>query len=420
MSSSRTDSESRNKYIDIAIKILCIFIAFFMWIYVMLVESPEYEQVFSHITVELLNTDSLVADKALAIYNGYGTMIDITLSGKKSVVSNIKESDIVATADVSSIANTSGRYTCKISVDVPAGCKLVDMSQDTISVYIDKADMKSVDLGEQIDNMNLPEGCFTGAIEFSLDKITVTGPAITLNNVSRAVVSLDMTGITKTTDFTKSVYLVDSRGERIESPYIDYYPKEVSVTVPVMKTVFVPLNVYFKHNFLGSGNTDVVLNPETVEVTGDAEIINAGRLIEAIEIDEKTEFKNNKCNKIVTLNAVDGVELSNSKTEVTAIINSSITTKDVVVPGENIVDTGGLPGVDYTWDKTSVTVTVMGEESVIADLDGEDITLVIDMSPYSDSNIGVVSVKANVVINSADRNKIIETGAYAINVRFLD
>jgi len=133
LASEYSEAEAKKqKRSSVAVKILCIFVAFCMWIYVMSVESPEFEQTFSHIAVELVGTEELV-DKGLAIYNGYGTMIDVTLSGKKSVVSKLTEKDIVATVNVGNITDQSNRYVCRISVDVPAGCKLVGMSQDTIS-----------------------------------------------------------------------------------------------------------------------------------------------------------------------------------------------------------------------------------------------------------------------------------------------
>ena len=122
-------TQHRSHGSDLAAKILCTLAAFFLWIYVMSVESPEYEQIFSHLTVELAGTDAL-ADKNLAVYSGYGTMIDVTLSGKKSTLSKYTEKDIPVTADLSSLFSDSssvtagGRYSVKVKVDVPSGCKL--------------------------------------------------------------------------------------------------------------------------------------------------------------------------------------------------------------------------------------------------------------------------------------------------------
>ena len=207
---------------NVAVKILCVFAAFCLWIYVMTVESPEYEQTFGNVTVELINTDSLVSDSGLMLYSGYGNMVGVTVSGKKSIVSKLSDSDIVVTADVGKITGGSGRYDCKLSVDVPAGCKLISLSQETISVYVDTASTASVKLTEKRDNTNLPEGCYVGAIDFPVDMITVEGPEKIVSRIAEARFDNDMNGITKSVTVTQRVYLVDAYGNKIESPYVKY------------------------------------------------------------------------------------------------------------------------------------------------------------------------------------------------------
>lgn len=413
----KNNNENQGSHSNVIVKILCVVTAFILWIYVMAVESPEYETTFSHIVVQLENADELVSEKNLAIYNGYGTMIDVTLSGKKSVVSQIKDEDIVATADVSSVASV-GRYNCKIRIDVPAGCQLVGMSQETISVYADKSEQIAIDLTEQRENTKLPDGCYTGAIEFPVDKISVTGPSNVLSRIEYAVVNLDLSGIVSTTTVTQKVRLMSKDGTEITSPYIDYYPKEITVTIPILKTVTVPVEAYFKYGFLNSDKASVTITPASVDITGDPSVIDQGNLIELVEIDEKLDFTDGICEKSVTLDPVEGVSLSTSSVEVTAEIDRSIKTRQITVPGSNIEDTGAKEDVKYTWDKSTVTVTIMGEIDKISKITADDITLVLDMSPYSETNTGTIRVRADVEIDSQYRDEIIEIGTYEINVTF--
>lgn len=420
MSEATQSKIKRAKHVDIFIKITCVAVAFIMWIYVMMVESPEYEETFSHITVDLINTDTLVTEQDLAIYNGYGTMIDVTISGKKSVISKLKESDIIATADVGTLAGEGGRYNCKISVDVPAGCQVVGMSQETVSVYLDKASQITLPLSERRENTNLPDGAFTGTIDFPVDNITVTGPSNVLSKVYNAVVVLDLSGITKTTTATEEVKLLDRNGNEINNPYIDYFPKRVTVEVPVYKTVTVNLNAYFKYGFLGFDNTTVTIDPATVEVTGDAEIINRGNLIEPIELDEKLHFSGNRCYRPFDLKAVDGVELSTDTVTVTAIVDNNIRTMLITVPGGNIMDTGARPGVEYTYEREPVTIRLMGTKEALSAIDEQDIMLMIDMSPFSESNRGTAEVKAEIVIDSPYKDQLIEVGTYRVTVTFVN
>ncbi len=398
--------------------ILCLVAAFIMWIYVMAVESPEHEQIFSHLPVELTGTEVL-ADNELAVYSGYGTMIDVTLSGKKSVVSRLSERDIVVTADLKNITD-GGRYTLKVAVDVPAGCKLAGMSQNTISVYVDQAMTISVDLTERRINTNLPEGCYTGTVDFPVDKITVTGPRNVLSRVDGAEVTLDLADVTRTTNVSAPVILVNAKGEALSSPYIDYSPTTVSVTVPVYKSVTVPVRVGFRYGYLNSENTEITVTPATVEATGDPDVIDRGSPLDSVILDEKTEFENGRLTKTVNLNAAEGVTLSATQAEITAVIDPSIKTREFLIPGSNIFDTGAKEGVNYTWDRTAVPVVLMGPVDVLAKIEVDDISLVFDMSPYNDSNTGTIRVRAEVGVDSLWRDEVFPVGVYEINVTFTD
>lgn len=413
-----TGSEKGHFSVDIIAKILCVFAAFCLWIYVMQVESPEYSETFSHVVVELINTEDLVSEKELAIYNGYGTMIDVTLSGKKSVISKLTDKDIIATADVSSVKEGGNRYDCKINVDVPAGCKLEGISQETISVYLDKATQVALDLVELRENANLPDDCYMGLIDFPVDKVTVNGPEKVVGNIDRAVVAVDLSGITSSTTVTQKIYLADKNGGRIDSPYVTYYPSEVTFNIPIFKKVDVPIEVEFKNGYLNSGNTYISVDPSSVEVTGDPKVIDAGNLISPVIIDEKTDFTGSVCKKNVYIKGVDGVTLNTAEAKVSIQINNSIKTRQITIPGKNIVDTGAKKGVEYTWNKSPVTVTVMGELYKITDLTPDDITLCLDMSPYTETNTGTIKVKAEVIIDSAYKNEIWEIGTYEIDVTF--
>ena len=229
---------------------------------------------------------------------------------------------------------------------------------------------------------------------------------------------IDLMGVTKTETMTREVYLVDKNGARIDSPYIDYYPREVSFEVPVIKSVTVPIDVDFKYDFLNYLNTEIRLSPSEIEVTGDPAVINRGNLIDPIEIDEKLDFKNLFYQATYKLNAKDGVTLSADEVTLNIQIDPSIKMREITVPGENIKDTGGKTGVNYTWDKSPVVVTIMGEIDKISQITPEDIELVIDMSPYSSSNRGTVKIKAEVVIDSELGDEIIEIGTYKVDVTF--
>lgn len=415
MAEKKTMSESTAKIKNAAVLCACIVVAFFMWVYVMTVDSPDYKEVFDGVTVQLTGTDAL-SEHDLAVFSGYGIKIDVTLAGKKSILSRIKKEELVVSADVSAV-ETAGRYNIKLMLDIPAGCKLVSLSQDTLAVYADVSAQKTVELYEYRENMSLPESCFTGEIVYPVDLVTVSGPLDVLARVEGAAVTLDMSDVTKTTKLTEKIYLIDSAGTLIESPYVDYFPKEITVEVPVLRTVTVPIEVEYKYGFLSYGNTIVNVIPEAVEVTGDSELIAKGGLVMPITVDERT-FDGGRYETIVTLEGADGVELSTNKAKIAIELAAGYTTKEFTIDEERIAAIGESDDIIYTWRKTPVTVTLLGHYSDLVEINADDLSLVFDVSSYSSSNTGTMRVRAEVVNDSETADRVFVVGQYFINVNF--
>ncbi len=423
-----TDEARKNTSLhrNIAPKIFCIFAAFCFWVYVMLVESPEYEQTFSLVPVNLINTDVLTEKNGLMIYSGYGNMVGVTLAGKKSVLSKIDADDLVVTADVSTISGESGRHPCEINVDVPSGCKLVNLSQETITVYVDVASYISVPIKVSYDNISLPSEYLMEAIELPFDSVTVEGPANMLNRVVGATHDADLSGIGASTTITREIYLIDEFGERIDSPYIKFSPQNITLDINIKKKVTVPIEIDFRMDFFDFTNTNTVVNPVTVTAKGDPSVIDGGNLIEKIVIDEKYDYTDMGDGRLTldatyTLKAADGVELDRSTVSVYSVTNESLRIRNITIPGKNVVDTGGQNGVEYTWDRDEpVTVKLIGSMEAITSIDAEDITLEFDMSGYSENNSGSKEISARVIIDSVYKNEILALGAYEVTVTFIN
>ena len=410
------ENRKGKKIKNIIALIVCLIIAFGMWVYVMNVDSPDHENVFDGVTVGITGTDSL-AEHNLAIFSGYGVKVDVTLAGRKSVVGDLTSDDIVVTADVKSV-ESSGRYNIKLNVDTPAGCKLVGISQDTISVYVDESGQITVDLSEQFENSALPEGCFTGDITLPVDKVTVSGPLSMLNKIDSAVVVLDMANVSKTTTLHERILLADAAGAEVESPYIDYFPRDIDVEIPVLRTVKVPIEVQFKNGFLNYDNTTVSVNPAVIEVTGDSALVSKDDIIAPIVIDEKTALETGRYDSVVTLEADEGFDLTFRKVKLSVSLKTGWSIKEFTVSEDAITADGAKSGVDFTWKIEPMTVSLMGPNNILSEISDEDLSVVFDMSPYSDTNTGTVRAKADVRIESEFAADVLPVGQYFVSVTF--
>ncbi len=402
-------------------KILCVLAAFLLWIYVMAAESPQHKEVFANVVVRVTDGE-LLADQGLAVYNGDGTCIDVTLSGKKSVLTQLTPEDIVATASVKDYRD-SGRVDVKITVDVPSGCQLEELSAETVSVYLDYYETKTLDLSMVMNNISLPEGFAQGAVDVDGYKVTVSGASKYVEMVTDAVAVFDMTGVQQTTDVEARVALYDHMGRELNNQYILYTPKTVELTVPVIKSVTLPVKVEFKHGFFSEANTRITLSVSEVTLSGEPQLIDkhAASIQPTILIDEKTDFLlTDNYEKTVQLTAPEGLSFDVESVDVSVTYSDDIMTRIITVPGENVFDSGASQGVKYTWDKSPITVKIMGSLGAIQDIRADDIILWLDMSPYSESSAGSVNVRAKVIFDSAHKDEVLEVGQYDVRVTFLN
>ena len=87
---------------NFSLKLLSAVFAVVLWTVIVNIYDPNTSYTFSNITVQLINTQSLT-DKDYSYEVVDGGKISVTVSGPKSVVTDLKTSDISATADLSKV-----------------------------------------------------------------------------------------------------------------------------------------------------------------------------------------------------------------------------------------------------------------------------------------------------------------------------
>ena len=100
---------------NLSLKILSAIFAVVLWTVIVNVYDPTTSYTFSNVSVQLINTESLT-DKNYSYEIVEGGKISVYVSGPKSIVTNIKASDIVATADLSKISAFADYVDIHVSV----------------------------------------------------------------------------------------------------------------------------------------------------------------------------------------------------------------------------------------------------------------------------------------------------------------
>ena len=93
-------TSGKRKY-NIIPKIMCLAAAFVLWLYVMQIDSVDTESTFTGARVYLAeNTSEIESRNGLFVYSGDGTLVNVTVTGRKSVINSYTSDDIRVEADL--------------------------------------------------------------------------------------------------------------------------------------------------------------------------------------------------------------------------------------------------------------------------------------------------------------------------------
>lgn len=405
----------KRKTYNWVIKLLCVFAAFILWLYVMIVDSPEYQEVFYDVSVHLVGMEDLYNSHKLSIYNRNDIgSIDVTISGKRSQVLMLEEEEILATADVSNISS-DGTVNVNIQVEVPSGLTVVEKSKARVTLDVEEAVTKMIPLSEKVEHLELEGNYERGPAEFSFDSIQVTGPKRIVEGITKAEVAIDFTGISTSLHRTCEFYFMDELNNRISSRYLQYDSTPVDVYVPIYKTVTVPVEVLFVHGYINDSNADIRVTPSEVTLKGEESAMRAEELLAPIVLDEK-KITENSYGKTITLQPAEGIMIQDDVTSVQVHVDIDSSIQYIMLTITDIEVTGAS-GIRYEIEDEELQVTLRGPWEKLAKIRQSDVYALVDLSGYSSDSSARVTKTPKIVIDAEDASEIYEVGEYSVQVQ---
>ncbi len=394
----------------IGIKLLCLVCAFIIWLYVMEVESPDYESEFLDVPVNLVGVSTLENEHNLSVFGGFDAVVDLKVKGSKSVIGRYTISDINVTADVSGITQ-AGSHEVALFFDLPTGLTMTESSVSKLSLYIDERSSAVVDVKARISSVTIPESYELGELVADTDTVTVSGPKAILDDIDFAQVSLDAGAIESSVSMVGTLELISLSGDAITNPYVRLSKTEVKVNIPVYCYKELKLTAATKYGYYTGDNCRITIDPETVTVKGDPTVLADMEELVVTTLDEKSITEDSSL--IVRVNVPDTLTLDEESATATVSVRH-IGTKTKTFNVKNIkvsVDSG----LEYEVLTSTIAVAVRGDQDAVDALSADDITVSADLTGYTHSNMGLVYAEGKVTINDPS-GTVYELGEYNIQV----
>lgn len=389
-------------YNDKFVMIFSALTAFILWI---AVSTTSQESIASTITDIPISLPEL--SNELTFFNTEDLTAEVRITGNALIVSTVSKSDIYITAaDVSEITSP-GEYTINL---VPKKSSIKsDFNFDTsptpssVTVYVDRYTEREFAITNQVTIQSVAENRYASSPTLSQQTVTISGAESIINEIAEVVAVYTFSDtLSSTTTQSVPIVLYDANHRIIQSEYIKTNVENITVTIPIMETKRVPVEVEYVNvpEGLTLDSSWVNVSPTEIYIAAPEDVTGSLDKITTSEIDLSTiNLANNTAN--VTLNIptgcknLDNIEQATVQFDMTNMAQKSFSIKKFSVINQT-------PERQATVTSQSLTITLVGPKSEIYALNTEDITAVIDMN--SDFPMGLTEASIQIQLPDTASN----------------
>ncbi len=372
---------------NLSLKIVSAVFAVILWTVIVNIYDPNTSYTFSNITVQLVNTQSLT-EKNYTFEVVDGGKISVTVSGPKSVVTDLKTSDIAATADLSKV--TAFTDYVDIQVQVVKDGQVLNNVEAVPRTSALKLSIENRDTNTYAVNVNTTgtpaNGYAVASTTTSPTYIKVTGPTSLVEGVASVGVDVDVSGAKGTVNTQSDINMYDSDGNIIANEELEMSSETADVIVEMARTKTVPVVVKTSGTPLQDCVvTGTSLSQTSVVISGQQEALSKIDNItipsSAVSVDGLSE------DKTYTFKLTDyvpsGVKIvSDSRLQVTIKI-SKASTKTVHISSDEIKIENVSSGYNAVIEETGIDVIISGTGTILENISATDITCNVNAAGLS-------------------------------------
>lgn len=412
---SAKERSQSDRIINTIAKILCFLAAFAIWLYAVDNDSTTITREFTSIPVRILGTNEL-ANEELSIVSSTNNYINITVSGKKNIINKLTVEDIDAYVSLSGITEAN-EYVLDIIATPPSGVSIDFLSQQKLSVYVDRSESRKFTIEPKMTEYALPNDYSLGDAILNYSEVTISGPKEALDQIAsvQAIVSL---GTLKESQqyFGIPLTLLDAYGNVLTNTYLKLSIQEVTMRVPIYLIKEVSLSTSFKQtNSTFTDNISVKISPETIFVKGEPKLVEALDHIELAVLDLK-DPKNEDDSYIIdkkTIIPPDGIEIIDVNKEATiSVTHNNTKIKPLSISTIQVENPNNLK---FDIQTNVLDVNIRCQDYYYNYLNPNVISATINLN-YSPETTGTFEVPVNIAINGIYTSYAYEVGTYSVTV----
>ena len=395
--------------------LLAVSVAFVLWVYVITVVSPNSEDTFYNIPVVLQGEPMLESYGLMNVTDNVPT-VTLKLSGNRSDLNKVNSSNITLVADLSKVyeAGTAHlRYSISYPGDVPSGAfKVESQYPGTITIEVERKIKKDIPVNIR----------YVGELseEFIVDKenkildyntVTVVGPESVINQITQAVIDVDLTDKTVSFSDNYRYSLCDEQGEPVDAQKVETNVALINLTLYIERVKELPLVLTVVD---GGGATqqtsEITIDPATIKVSGSDLVMENLTELNLGTINLGEQLEDTELSFAIVL--PEGVKFMNPDVQ-TATVSLKFPNLGIRTLTVSDIQAINVPsGMDVEFLVQSLNVTLRGEKELIKNIVPPDVAVVVD---FTDAQLGSYTIKPNIVLSNT-YSAVGAIGTYSVSV----
>lgn len=377
--------------------VLSIVVAFGLWLYVFNNVSQEDDSTFYNIPV-VMTGESVLNEKNLMITGVSANTVSLNLSGARSELNKIDNSNIIVKADVSGIDEPGDHiylnYSVSFAADVSNNAFTVQKNPQGIYVDVDYRRTKEVEVRVKWTGTRSESYIYdTDNPVLDYTTVTVIGPASVADQIDHAEIEVDLTErfVSISEDFRYT--LCNADGEPVDAEQIVTNVEQIHLDAKIQQIKILDLvaNVIY-----GGGatkeNTIVDVQPDTIRVSGgEAVLEELGDSLMVCTIN-LAELETSSSEQRYAISLPEGVTNQTGVSEAVVTVKiTGVSTREFTI--ENFQSINVPEGLEAEIINANLVVKVRGPSAQMILLEPEDISAVVD---FSAAEIGTATYKATI------------------------
>lgn len=244
---------------NLDLKILALVFAVILWLIVVNIDDPVKSVQFSGIQVKILHGTELEKQGLCYEVLDNSDVIDVTITGRRSVIEDVSEDNIVATADMKDLTSMN-----TLTIQVTSGKSKneldnIKLSSENVKLNIEKLQKTTKRI--VVETEGTPsEDYILGTRTVDLNQVGITGPESIVSTIESAKAILNVDNASSNVSASVPIYLYDENGERVESSRISMNISNVNINQEVLfsKTIDV------EYEFNGTPEAGYALTGEVI------------------------------------------------------------------------------------------------------------------------------------------------------------